>query len=180
MVSVNRLHLSRWLGYPALTREARVQLPDGEFFRSFFFEKIFKKSFRKSRTRGQGGIEPPTSRTLSVNHTTRPLPLSTVWIQTQSLVHITSPCGPTDKASDYESGDSGFESQQGCIFTPAVNFFFVKILWKKNFFSRKKILVKEKTPPAGFEPATPGLEVRCAIQLRHGGNDPGGTRTHNR
>ena len=24
--------------------------------------------------------------------------------------------------------------------------------------------MKKKTPPAGFEPATPGLEVRCAIR----------------
>ena len=30
-------------------------------------------------------------------------------------------------------------------------------------------LLKKKTPPEGFEPSTPGLEVRCAIQLRHGG-----------
>ena len=29
--------------------------------------------------------------------------------------------------------------------------------------------VQKKTPPEGFEPSTPGLEVRCAIQLRHGG-----------
>ena len=26
------------------------------------------------------------------------------------------PCGPTDKASDYGSGDSRFESWQGCFF----------------------------------------------------------------
>ena len=31
---------------------------------------------------------------------------------------------------------------------------------------------KKRPPPAGFEPATPGLEVRCAIQLRHGGERP--------
>ena len=42
---------------------------DGKFF-SFFVLKTLEPK------RGQGGIEPPTSRTLSVNHTTRPLPLT--------------------------------------------------------------------------------------------------------
>ena len=30
------------------------------------------------------------------------------------------PRGPTDKASDYESGDCGFESHQGCFFVNAL------------------------------------------------------------
>ena len=75
-----------------------------------------------------------------------------------NVIGDTSPCGPTDKASDYESGDSGFESQQGCLF-----FLPLEIFKSKN---------KKRPPPAGFEPATPGLEVRCAIQLRHGGERP--------
>ena len=40
------------------------------------------------------------------------------------------PCGPTDKASDYESGDSRFESWQGRLFyfspTLCYNFFLNK------------------------------------------------------
>ena len=42
---------------------------------------------------------------------------------------------------------------------------FSTLFWTVKTFCSKKA----KTPPAGFEPATPGLEVRCAIQLRHGG-----------
>ena len=33
-----------------------------------------------------------------------------------SILTGSSPRGPTDKASDYESGDCGFESHRGCIF----------------------------------------------------------------
>ena len=32
-----------------------------------------------------------------------------------SILTGSSPCGPMDKASDYESGDCGFESHRGCF-----------------------------------------------------------------
>ena len=39
-----------------------------------------------------------------------------------------------------------------------------------TFFFKNNLENQPKnTPPVGFEPTTPGLEVRCAIQLRHGG-----------
>ena len=41
------------------------------------------------------------------------------------------PCGPTDKASDYESGDSRFESWQGRFFF-CISFFHVKKLEKTH------------------------------------------------
>ena len=52
----------------------------------------------------------------------------------------------------------------------------------KHFFSIIKKKEKKKTAPqVGFEPTTPGLEVRCAIHCAtEAKNDPGGTRTHNR
>ena len=43
-----------------------------------------------------------------------------------------------------------------------------EIVWKRRIQIKKKVLygslAKKNTPLAGFEPATPGLEVRCAIR----------------
>jgi hypothetical protein len=36
--------------------------------------------------------------------------------KTRMIHHHNRPRGPTDKASDYESGDCGFESHRGCFF----------------------------------------------------------------
>ncbi len=38
---------------------------------------------------------------------------------------------------------------------------------RPQHFQRKE--VKFKAPPAGFEPATHGLEIRCSIQLSYEG-----------
>ena len=56
----------------------------------------------------------------------------------------------------------------------------------RNYFcvTMSVTIGKQKgTPPAGFEPATFGLEVRRAIRCAMEAinyHDPGGTRTHNR
>ena len=63
------------------------------------------------------------------------------------------PCGPTDKASDYESGDCRFESCQGQLFFPA-----------DMLEGAKKF-----APPGGLEPPTFRLTAERASRLRHGG-----------
>ena len=63
------------------------------------------------------------------------------------------PCGPTDKASDYESGDCRFESCQGQLFFPA-----------EMLEGAKKF-----APPGGLEPPTFRLTAERASRLRHGG-----------
>ena len=64
------------------------------------------------------------------------------------------PCGPTDKASDYESGDCRFESCQGQHFWTLHK----NSMWDKN-----------GAPPGGLEPPTFRLTAERASQLRHGG-----------
>ena len=64
------------------------------------------------------------------------------------------PCGPTDKASDYESGDCRFESCQGQTFLPPK----CRKEWKKI------------APPGGLEPPTFRLTAERASRLRHGGS----------
>ena len=67
------------------------------------------------------------------------------------------PCGPTDKASDYESGDCRFESCQG-------QYFFLSQQIKAMVAEAKK-----KSPPGGLEPPTFRLTAERASRLRHGG-----------
>ena len=58
---------------------------------------------------------------------------------------------------------------------------YLKLKGVTTFQSRSEN--KRVTPPAGFEPATFGLEVRRAIRCAMEAInylDPGGTRTHNR
>ena len=60
-----------------------------------------------------------------------------LWQQTkrtekESLKHD-RPCGPTDKASDYESGDSRFESWRG-------RFFFKRFIARDTIFFFKSII----------------------------------------
>ena len=66
------------------------------------------------------------------------------------------PCGPTDKASDYESGDCRFESCQGQHFCISL------------FYSIEEQLTKTKSPTRmGFEP-TRAEHIGLAVQrLNH-------------
>ena len=136
------------------------------------FESQINKCQTKSKYLwARPGFEPGTSRTLSENHTPRPTsPVATGQATMQEPLicdHVATncpfwpnysnwPCGPTDKASDYESGDCRFESCQG-----------------QNFFAKLKRLEKADTkkcaPPGGLEPPTFRLTAERASQLRHGG-----------
>ena len=65
------------------------------------------------------------------------------------------------------------------------NFFYfsLKKIYEKKFskWKLKTKIISKTAPLVGFEPTTPGLEVRCAIRCAtEAKNDPGGTRTHNR
>ena len=74
------------------------------------------------------------------------------------------PCGPTDKASDYESGDCRFESCQGQSFSAPNK--------PSPCWQRQKV-----SPPGGLEPPTFRLTAERASRLRHGGFLFPGTQT---
>ena len=40
-----------------------------------------------------------------------------------------------------------------------------------NVLHARRRFQTNSAPPAGFEPATVGLEVRCSIQLSYGGSE---------
>ena len=85
------------------------------------------------------------------------------------------PCGPTDKASDYESGDCRFESCQGQLFVSPTDYHLLlarHLLGICNIginISRVKIKKNCYAPPGGLEPPTFRLTAERASRLRHGG-----------
>ena len=73
--------------------------------------------------------------------------------------HHNRPRGPTDKASDYESGDCGFESHRGCIF------FWFLICTEHN--SEKKINDKTQQGARGESNPRPLAPEARIIPLDH-------------
>ena len=79
-------------------------------------------------------------------------PLISINYKIFSFYVVWRPCGPMDKASDYESGDSRFESWQGRAISFSLNLFFFSLsffpLLKYSLFSipnkgRKTIINSE-------------------------------------
>ena len=66
-----------------------------------------------------------------------------------SILTGSSPRGPTDKASDYESGDCGFESHRGC-------FCALAILIDNNFKSEILYFAHKKFPRRDLNPGLTG------------------------
>ena len=72
------------------------------------------------------------------------------------------PRGPTDKASDYESGDCGFESHRGCFYNKFIHSVFLNSILKNAMFTLDlniKYVYRaksKKVPPPGFEPGSHG------------------------
>ena len=93
-------------------------------------------------------------------------------ILTGSIHLYICPRGPTDKASDYESGDCGFESHRGCI--------FVVVDWNRNL---TYVGCKNQKGPTGTWTRIAGFRVQSDNHYTIGPKTtcitPGGTRTHN-
>ena len=72
------------------------------------------------------------------------------------------PCGATDKASDYESGDSRFESWQGRnILSHAKIDFLPNIYW--HYCLQR---IRHLTTNQGIPGSSPGKVVRFCLILR--------------
>ena len=78
-------------------------------------------------------------------------------ILTGSIHLYICPRGPTDKASDYESGDCGFESHQGC-FLLILSYIVISsfVFLEKQIPYGKSSEEYKKVPAPGFEPGSHG------------------------
>ena len=80
------------------------------------------------------------------------------------------PCGATDKASDYESGDSRFESWQGRNILSHAKIDFVPNIYCHYYLSRIRGLVaqweRHLTTNQGIPGSSPGKVVIFCLILR--------------
>ena len=85
-----------------------------------------------------------------------------------SILTESSPRGPTDKASDYESGDCGFESHRGC---------FLRFL-RFSALNLMKIFIKSNTL-RGDRTHDHKIKSLALYHLSYEGNSYGGKMVEN-
>ena len=80
------------------------------------------------------------------------------------------PCGATDKASDYESGDSRFESWQGGNILPHTKIDFIPNIYCHYYLAQIRGLVAQwkryLTTHQGIPDSSPGMGVIFCLILR--------------